>query len=274
MRLNRYLREALPHFTVKERNRILRDHRLTIDGRKVWLDSWEVDDDAIVRVDGEEIYPYEIPIPDLDPSWVVIAEHNLIAFNKPSGMRPEPRRAGDTTDASTIVRNNFEGDWIAAHRLDRDTSGLMVFTTPGPLRRSIVEAFVHKTAWKQYRACVDPLTLRKIPSEGRVTHRLIAHPEHRDRMKALGPTEKGGYHTVTEFKVLDREQGTLELNPRTGRMHQLRVHMATLGAPILGDRLYGTIESAPRLMLHAAKLEVADRLFEAPLPDGFDGPSL
>jgi 23S rRNA-/tRNA-specific pseudouridylate synthase len=274
VRLNRYLREALPHFTLKERNRVLRDHRITIDGRKIWLDSWEVDDDAIVRLDGEEIYPFEIPIPDMDPSWVIFAESDLVALNKPSGMRPEPRRAGDTTDASTIVRNTFEGDWIPAHRLDRDTSGLMLFTTPGPTRKAIVEAFARKTAWKQYRACVDPTALAKIPREGRVTLRLIAHPDHRDRMKAVGPTEKGGYHTVSEYKVIDCEQGTLELSPRTGRQHQLRVHMASLGAPILGDRLYGIQESAPRLMLHAVRLEIAGRSFEAPLPEGFDGPSL
>jgi 23S rRNA-/tRNA-specific pseudouridylate synthase len=107
---------------------------------------------------------------------------------------------------------------------------------------------------------------------------LEMDPARRDQMVVV---PEGGQHAVTRYELLPHVTGSkvqhMRLWPETGRTHQLRVHLAHLGSPILGDRLYGTVHSAKRLMLHAHRLELPAlgekpaRVFVAALPVGFEG---
>ncbi len=265
MRLDRFLRDARPDLTNAERARALRDGRVAVDGRSVWLASWKVDPISAVTLDGVELVPAIDPL--LEPTQVLLHENDLLAIDKPTGVLPEPKGPNDRGDLTSMVRASLGAEWVAAHRLDRDTSGVMVFTRPGDIRRQVVEAFASRETTKLYRAVVsDPLAL---DDQGTVSVRIDNDLIHRDRMRAVLPGERGGQNATTHYRVIDRASGIVELRPLTGRTHQLRVHLAHLDCPILGDRLYGELGSAPRLMLHAHRLEVLGRIIVAPLPDGF-----
>jgi 23S rRNA-/tRNA-specific pseudouridylate synthase len=264
MRLDRFLRDALPDLTNVERSRLLRDRRVAVDGQPVWLDSWKVDG-SVVMLDGREL---SIQGPrSIAASQVLLIDGDLLVVDKPSGVRPEPLRVGDVSDLTTMVCAAHGDGWVAAHRLDRDTSGVIVFTRPGTTRREVVEAFAHRDTVKTYHALVT--TTAGLDESGVISTRIIAHGEHRDRMRTVLPGERGGDTATTEYIVRDRAVGLVELRPRTGRTHQLRVHLTSVGAPIRGDRLYGDVTTAPRLMLHASRLELLGYTFDAPLPPGF-----
>jgi 23S rRNA-/tRNA-specific pseudouridylate synthase len=264
MRLDRFLRDALPELTNTERSKLLRDRRVAVDGHLVWLDSWKVDG-AVVTLDGNVLGVQGVT--PLALSSVLALDGDLLVVDKPTGVRPEPLRIGDVSDLTSMVCAAHGAGWVAAHRLDRDTSGVTVFTRPGATRREVVEAFARRDAVKTYRCVVA--SAEGLNDAGVISTRITSHDEHRDRMRTVLPGERGGDTAVTEYRVLDRGLGLVELRPQTGRTHQLRVHLASVAAPILGDRLYGDVTSAPRLMLHAYRLELLGHTFDAPLPDGF-----
>ncbi len=265
MRLDRFLRDALPDLTNAERSRLLRERRVSVDGQAVWLDSWQVDATSIVALDGATLAV--LGVEPLAPSQVLHLDGDLLIVDKPSGVRSEPRHASDPSDLTSMVCAGYGPGWVAAHRLDRDTSGVMTFTRPGSTRKLVVDAFAQRSTVKTYRARLTQ-TLG-LEETGMISTRLMQDDNYRDRMRTVRPGERGGETALTEYRVIDRDFGSVELHPLTGRTHQLRVHMASVGYPILGDRLYGSIESAPRLMLHAHRLELLGHTFEAALPDGF-----
>jgi 23S rRNA-/tRNA-specific pseudouridylate synthase len=258
VRLDRRLRELLPQFTNAERTAMLRDRRVTVDGRTVFLASWEVEPDTVIALDGE---PVGAHWPLWDPTWLVSADDRFVIVNKPSGIRPEPRGPSDRTDILSAAREEFGEALVAATRLDRDTSGIMLMSFPGPHRAALHRELRTHTVEKEYCAIVDPAHL---PTDDQFTVRAhIAHdPVRRDTMCVV---ERGGDSAITNIEVLDRSTGRLRLQPATGRTHQLRVHLAHLGCPIDGDILYGG-RPAPRLMLHAYRYEVGSLAIDATAP--------
>jgi pseudouridine synthase, RluA family len=165
------------------------------------------------------------------------------------------------------------------HRLDKDTSGLIVAAKDLEAQVFLAEQFKARTTRKEYRAI-----LRGVPrqSEGRIEDRLAR--DRRDR-KRFASVAEGGKVAVTEYRVLaswrseaGESYSYLSLRPKTGRTHQLRVHMAGLGTPILGDPLYGRPDGRfpeASLMLHAYRLKIIlpgreeASTFVAPLPERF-----
>ena len=167
--------------------------------------------------------------------------------------------------------------WVV-HRLDRETSGLVLFARDAEAHRALSLAFERREIGKRYLA----FTAGEPPqAEGRVE--LALHAARRGKTRPARPGEAGAKPAATQYRSLSRWRfdgalvALVELEPETGRQHQLRVHLRALGAPILGDRLYGrsAVELAgsplARLALHAARLTLpggpgrAARSFEAPL---------
>jgi 23S rRNA pseudouridine1911/1915/1917 synthase len=247
VRLDRRLRELLPTWTNSERAAALASRRVSVNHRVVWLASWDVDEDAAVRVDGIVL---EVPLPSWDHQWVVFADDRVVVLNKPAGIRPEPRGPVDRTDILSGARSVFGPELVAATRLDRDTSGIMILSFPGKHRADLQEALRTHTITKSYAAIV-PAGL--LPHEDSLTirYRLGRDPDRREAMRVV---DMGGQSAVTELSVVDRLSGRIELRPKTGRTHQLRVHLSKLGCPIIGDVLYGG-QPAARLMLHAARYQ-------------------
>lgn len=270
-RLDKALRAAFPSWARRDVDEAISSRRVAVNGRTVWLGSWQVEPgDELVVLDPPSAKPVFTAI--WDDGWLVHVDENLVVVNKPSGLRSEPRRAGDA-DASllTICAQKF-GALTLAHRLDRDTSGLVVLARTTAARRTLDAAFKEHAMAKHYVAVVGAHT--ELADEGTIDERLAPDPRRRDAMVVV---ERGGDSARTRYRVRVRDgrRVLLDLWPETGRTHQLRLHCVAIGAPILGDRLYGDATSAPRLMLHAYELLVPaivdgrPRTLTAPLPDGF-----
>ncbi|MCB1368367.1 MAG: RNA pseudouridine synthase [Rhodobacteraceae bacterium] len=202
------------------------------------------------------------------PVRVVHRDKDLLLVDKPSGLLSVPGKDMAHRDClETRVKAAFDGA-LLVHRLDLDTSGLMVFAMNRAAQRHLGLQFERRRIAKSYVAIVSGLV---VGDEGLIDLPLIADWPNRPLQKVCHET---GKPAQTAWQVLARGDGEtrLGLRPRTGRSHQLRVHLQALGHPILGDRFYGDTGSAPRLMLHAESLELhhpADgmrRRFECPCP--------
>jgi tRNA pseudouridine32 synthase/23S rRNA pseudouridine746 synthase len=193
---------------------------------------------------------------------VIFQDDQIIAFNKPAGLSSQGGRiAAHTLDDLLWA---FAGPGKARprliHRLDRDTSGVILTARTAPAAAALGRAMMARRMKKNYLAIVTPGA--PAPREG-----LIETPLRRELIGALAyvrtcaADDPGAMAAATRYRTLDacRSAALVELSPRTGRMHQLRVHMASIGRPIAGDARYGGTlvlagAPAPRLMLHAAAL--------------------
>lgn len=208
--------------------------------------------------------------PPLEPLRILHADEAILVVDKPAGLLSVPGRGEDLADC---LISRLRGDWpgvLLVHRLDLDTSGLLVFGLSPQAQAHLGRQFEARTVDKRYVARV-----RGVPEgkAGRVDLPLIVDWPNRPRQKVCHET---GRPAVTDWRMIRVEgaHARVQLRPRTGRTHQLRVHMQALGHPILGDTLYAEGEGAafPRLMLHAERLglihpETGERLqFHARAP--------
>lgn len=271
-RLDRVLRDHFPEWGRQATQQLISAKQVRVSGKTVWLASWKVKNgDTIEVLTIPEAKP--APLQQFDQSWLLAGEADLIVVNKPAGLLSEAPRFRDSANLLDLAKRHF-GDLILFHRLDRDTSGVVLLTRPGPINQYLAQAFKAGTIAKTYYAVVA--TPNQLQSSGTITARLNTDPQRRDKMTIV---PRGGKHAVTDYRIIDTDKAQrrqlIELHPHTGRTHQLRVHLAHLGAPILGDRLYGDITSAERLLLHAQQLVLPagdryqERRFVAPLPEAF-----
>lgn len=225
----------------------------------------------------------EIPVISAEDTALVRAmvlheDNSLIAFNKPAGLAVQagsgvPRSLDGLMEA--FAKSNGKRPRLV-HRLDQGTSGVIVAAKTQPVAAKLSEAFAGREVQKTYLALVKG---RLPPSETGVVDAALVKVEEggKARMILARPGRKGAQAARTGWRLLARQGkfGLMQLAPETGRMHQIRVHLMSLGCPILGDALYGEGQAtAPRLMLHAAKLELPHPegralVLEAPLPDDF-----
>jgi tRNA pseudouridine32 synthase/23S rRNA pseudouridine746 synthase len=200
----------------------------------------------------------------IDDAWVVA--------DKPAGLPSVPGRPQHLRDCLWRQVQDRVPDALVVHRLDMATSGLMVFARGAMAQRRLSAAFAARQVDKRYIAWVDGLMQR---DEGAIDLPLNADWPNRPRQIV---DLEHGKPSLTHFAVQGRDARTLttrvELAPKTGRSHQLRVHLAALGHPILGDTLYAPVQAAShpqRLMLHATALAFADPCSGAPVR--FDSPA-
>lgn len=190
--------------------------------------------------------------PPADVSPVVFADDWLIVADKAPGLLSVPGRGEGMDDCLTSrVQAEFP-DALTVHRLDMSTSGLLVLARGPEIHRQLSKMFRDREVDKRYVAVVYG---RMAEASGEVDLPLICDWPNRPRQKV---DHEIGKASLTRYRVLSEEGGNtrVELEPVTGRSHQLRVHMAALGHPMLGDDLYGgpAEKLAPRLLLHAMDL--------------------
>lgn len=189
---------------------------------------------------------------------------HILAFNKPSGLPSQVRgnRARNLDHLLWAFAKSNGKRPRMVHRLDAGTSGVILAGRTQPAAAALSEAFAGRAAQKIYLALVSG----RIPDImcGRV-EACIARIEG-DRGDELLVGHPDGKEAITDWRILSREgqAALIELKPKTGRMHQLRLHMAHAGMPILGDERYGGAP-APRLMLHAAEITVPHPSGEGPV---------
>ena len=192
--------------------------------------------------------------PPMDPLDVVHLDHELLVVNKPSGLLSVPGRGALLADCLITRIQSEYPTALLVHRLDRDTSGAMVFALSANAQRHLGLQFEKRQIKKTYVARV----WGQIEADtGTVDLPIIVDWPNRPKQMICHDT---GRAAVTDWQVINRDRGEtrVKLSPKTGRSHQLRIHMLTLGHPILGDPFYGTPESqeATRLMLHSHRLRL------------------
>lgn len=194
---------------------------------------------------------------------IIYVDDSLLVVNKPAGLLAVPGRGADKQDSlSSRLLRQFP-DALVVHRLDMATSGLMVFARGAEIQRRLSQSFRERAVEKRYIAV---LAGKLNPAIGEVNLPIAADWPKRPLRKI---DSDSGKPSLTRYRLLAYAAATdasrVELEPVTGRTHQLRVHMAALGHPILGDALYGIAASAPRLLLHACALSFAHPLSGLPL---------
>ncbi|MDH5797718.1 MAG: RluA family pseudouridine synthase [Paracoccaceae bacterium] len=181
-------------------------------------------------------------------------DHELLIVDKPSGLLSVPGKGEHLADCLLARVQAVFPEALLVHRLDRDTSGVMVFALSPMAQRHLGLQFEKRQIDKTYVARVWGRVQERT---GEVDLPLIVDWPNRPLQMV---DHENGRPAQTKWKVVKYEEGAtrVRLFPRTGRSHQLRVHMKEIGHPILGDPFYSTGEArnAPRLMLHAEKLRL------------------
>jgi RluA family pseudouridine synthase len=206
------------------------------------------------------------------PVQILLEDDDLLVVGKPAGIPSDTTR--DPARDTLIARvQAVRPDAILCHRLDRDTSGVVVFAKSACARRAIPAAFAARTIVKRYLAIIEA------PPPARTwEHRnylgVLPRPAGQ-RVDRMGAVARGGKpaHTAFEHLLTQGDHALVLALPHTGRRHQIRAHLADSAAPIVGDSLYGAQPTAERMWLHALALTLphpADgTLLEVrcPLPD-------
>lgn len=269
--------------------RIIRDGRVLISGGKALLkasQSIRAGDEFIVNMPeaaSERLEPQDIPLE------VLYSDDHLVVVNKPPGLVVYP--AAGHPDGTMMNAIRFRFDALATiggplrpgvvHRLDKDTSGAIVVALTDDAYYNLVEQFKAHTATRSYVALING---KPRASEGEVDAPIGRSPHDRKKMSTRA---RGGRDAHTHWRVLREFPGAamIEVRLSTGRTHQIRVHMISIGHSVLGDRAYGKklrveyksrVVKFPRQMLHAATLgfehpatnEWMD--FSAPMPDDME----
>lgn len=193
---------------------------------------------------------YQPPLwPYLD---ILYQDEQLVVLNKPSGLLSVPGKAPEHFDSLQYRVQRVWPQATVVHRLDMATSGVMVMALTKAAQRELNRQFQQRLTAKRYIALVQGQPQANI---GSIELPLICDWPNRPKQKVCF---EYGKPSLTHFRVLQRysDYTRLELEPVTGRSHQLRVHMQAIGHPILGDKFYATAKTpaAPRLQLHAAEL--------------------
>ena len=186
---------------------------------------------------------------------VIYCDNYLVAVSKPCGLLSVPGRGEDKIDSMSIRVQAEYPDALVAHRLDRDTSGLLIFPRGAKVHRQLSLMFEQREMQKSYVAVV----MGKLePLQGEVNMPMMVDWPNRPRHMVDSVNGKPA-RTRYQVQSYDAENNTsrVALEPITGRTHQLRVHMLALGHPIIGDTLYGgnTNGILPRLLLHAYTMD-------------------
>jgi len=181
---------------------------------------------------------------------IIYSDEAMAAVNKPTGLLTVPGRGPDKQDCLLLRLQEPFPDALMVHRLDMDTSGLVLFARSPEAQRNLSMQFEKREVEKTYIAVVEGVLEQ---ADG-----MVDYPMRKDMEQRLPPRHLvdcvRGKKAVTEWRVMERGETTtrVALFPKTGRSHQLRVHMQSIGHPIVGDPIYG--RPAERLMLHAALL--------------------
>jgi len=279
-RLDKFLVGQLQEFSRSRIQGLIANGCVDVNGQAARKTGQSLENGSTVTVRIPPTAPTDL-IPEEIPLDIVFENDDLIVVNKPAGMVVHPA-AGHSTGTLVNAVLGYDPDLEGiggeerpgvVHRLDKETSGLILLAKNERAHRWLQDQFRLRKVEKTYLALVDG----KPPTPaGRVEAYIGRDPKHRKKMAIV--SESKGREAISEYKTVEefREHTLLEFHPHTGRTHQIRLHCAFLKCPIVGDGVYGrktpTIE-IERHFLHAYRLkiilpnETTPKLFEAPLPD-------
>lgn len=278
-RLDKYLVDKLPEFSRSRLQALIKDGHVNVGFSTAYKSGQMLESGVTIQVcipspEPSDLQPEEIPL------HIIFENDDLIVVNKPAGMVVHPsagHSSGTLVHAALAHAPEIAGVGGqrrpgVVHRLDKDTSGLILLAKNDAAHQWLQDQFRKRTVEKQYLTLVDghPPT-----PNGRVDTAIGRDPRQRKQM-AVVPAHKGRT-AVSEYRTREEfhEHTFLEIHPITGRTHQIRLHMAFLGCPVVGDTVYGRKKptiNIKRHFLHAERLvirlpgEEQPRCFEAELP--------
>ena len=281
-RLDAFLARSLPDLTRSAAQRLLEDGAVTLGGKPAKKNTKTAPGD-VVEVTLPDPQPVEV-VPQNIPLDIVYEDADVIVVNKPVGLvvHPAPGHPDGTLVNALLYHcgeslSGINGELRPGivHRIDRDTSGLIIAAKNDRAHLALSAQLQDHTLARVYEAVVVG-NLRE--DSGTVNAPIGRHPVDRKKM-AIEP--RNGRPAVTHWRVLARYPGYTHVECRleTGRTHQIRVHMASIGHPLLGDTVYGSKKPWPGLVgqcLHAQKLRFIHPStgqpveVECPLPDWFE----
>jgi 23S rRNA pseudouridine1911/1915/1917 synthase len=275
-RLDRYVADQLPDLSRGTVQVLIESGRVLVDGQQR---------KPKFRMTPGEVVSVEIPPPQIDeilpdpiPLTIVYEDPDVIVVDKPAGMVVHPAPGHPRGTLANALLAHVPGISVGGsqrpgivHRLDKETSGLIVAAKTDRGRTALVSQWEDRSVEKTYLALVAGSV---VDEEATIDAPIGRDPKNRQRMAVL----RSGRQAVTRFRVVERFPNAtlLELSIETGRTHQIRVHLAFIGHPIVGDQVYGrprpTDPELDRQFLHASALAFnlpggAALRFEAPLPD-------
>ena len=272
--LNEFLRQKIPELLEGEISnskirRLIVSGAVYINSKQCRIPSFKINSGSTIKVliDKEKFFFEKQPEDadfELTENDVLFEDEYLIAINKPPFLPTEQTITGQRKNAhdctveylwkkNPSLRNPpYVG---IMHRLDRETSGILLFTKSRSVNKDISEMFKNRGIKKIYRA----VCTGKIPEQKEFTvENFIARISPKSSACKMGivPESKGGLFAKTDFKIISEKNGFIQIDCQlhTGRTHQIRVQLSSLNLPIAGDELYGGIKS-DRIKLHARKME-------------------
>ena len=298
MRLDQYLVSMFPNFSRSAVQKVIDSGGVLVNGA-VARASYKVRNDDHIRI---WVPPptHDIPVPEDIPLDVLFEDEFLAIINKPHDMVVHPAKGHWSGTLVNALQFHFgqlsreSGDYRPGivHRLDRDTSGVILVAKEEATHRDLSAQFENRKVFKEYTAITAGVLDR---DSDYIEGRIVRHKHDRVKM-AVADDEDDGKEACTYYEVAERFQGytLVRLNPRTGRTHQIRVHLASVGCPVLADKIYsgrdclklsdlvrGLPEDQdevlmPRQALHASRLRFFHPRLremieaEAPLPAEFE----
>jgi len=289
MRLDQFLTKQLDHLSRSRIQQLIKDNTVLVDGEKT--------KPKLKLVLGNEILvevPDPIPLASVEPQAipldVLYEDEDFIIVNKESGMVVHPAAGNPDGTLVNALLHHCQGELSGiggvqrpgiVHRLDKDTSGCMVAAKNDLAHQEISRQFADRETTKIYHCVVQGIPS---PTQGKIENQIGRHPVNRQKMSVLEPP--AGKVAITDYKILESSSkdktkwALIECHLHTGRTHQIRVHMKSLGCPILGDVIYSQPSrqnpSVSRLLLHASQLGFTHPrtkeplTFTAPTPEAFE----
>ncbi|WP_097004173.1 RluA family pseudouridine synthase [Lacrimispora amygdalina] len=281
-RIDRYLSERNQEISRSYIQKLLKDESVLVNGKTVKSNYKVCAEDKILVNIPEAVEP-EIEPEDIDLD-ILYEDRDIILINKPKGMVVHPAAGHYTGTLVNALMAHCRGDLSGingvmrpgiVHRIDMDTTGVLIVCKNDSSHNSIAKQLKDHSITRKYYAIVHG-SLKE--EEGTIHAPIGRHPVDRKKMSV---NEKNGRDAITHYRVLERfRQFTyVECQLETGRTHQIRVHMASMGHPLLGDSVYGPSKCPYRLTgqtLHAGVLGIIHPAtgeymeFQAPLPEYFE----
>lgn len=268
-RLDQFLVAHLPKYSRAHMQEMIKEDQVLVDGKPAkshhrlhTLEKVSIESLISSAEPPETVQPEEIPLD------IVYEDDSILVINKPAGMVTHPAPGNWSKTLVNAVLYHCSGLKITGnlmrpgivHRLDKDTSGLIIVAKNEESQMSLSNQLKSRQMKRKYACLVEGIVQF---DEGTVEAPIGRHPRNRKKMAVVYDT---GRPAVTHYRVIKRfsNQSLLEVSLETGRTHQIRVHMAHIGHPIVGDSLYGR-PSAQRMMLHAFSLSIIHPVTNKPM---------